>query len=117
MKSRTSNQAKPFLAGGRMPVLLVAALLSLSAPSAIADGKGNAGNPGVLPPQSHPYGKSYGEWAAKWWQWVMSIPADRNPLTDTTGEFADESQSGPVWFAAGTFGNSAERSYTIPKGK
>ena len=84
--------------------------------SALADGgPGRQGQ--VLAPQSHPYGKSYGEWAAKWWQWVMSIPADRNPLTDTTGEFADEGQSGPVWFAAGTFGTSAERTYTVPAGK
>lgn len=47
----------------------------------------------------------------------MSIPADRNPLTDSTGEFAGEGQSGPVWFVAGTFGNSAERSFTVPAGK
>jgi hypothetical protein len=80
-------------------------------------GSGHAGNPGIIPPQSKPYGKSYGEWATKWWQWVMSIPADRNPLTDETGEFADEGQSGPVWFAAGTFGNSVERSYSVPEGK
>ena len=97
-------------------MLLATAILSLAAPTAWAGG-GNEGNPGVLPPQSQPYGKGYGEWAVKWWQWVMSIPADRNPLTDTTGEFADESQSGPVWFAAGTFGNSAERTYSVPAGK
>ena len=98
---------------------LLAFVLALGGISpAFADGgRGNAGNPGIFPPQSHPYGKSYGEWAAKWWQWVMSIPADRNPLTDETGEFADEGQGGPVWFAAGTFGNSVERTYTVPTGK
>ena len=74
-------------------------------------------NPRVSPIQSTPYGKSYGEWAVAWWQWALSIPADRNPLTDTTGEFAGESQHGPVWFVAGTFGNSAERSFTVPAGK
>jgi hypothetical protein len=47
----------------------------------------------------------------------MSIPADRNPLTDSTGEFAGEGQSGPVWFVAGTFGNSAERDFSVPTGK
>jgi hypothetical protein len=90
-----------------------AAAIALLAVTASAD----PASPGISPPQAHPYGKSYGEWAAKWWQWVMSIPADRNPLTDTTGEFADEGQSGPVWFAAGTFGDSAERTYTVPVGK
>lgn len=102
-----------------MGYALLAAALALGGTNlARADGgRGHGGNPGIFRPQSHPYGKSYGEWVAQWWQWVMSIPADRNPLTDTTGEFADESQSGPVWFAAGTFGNSAERSYTVPEGK
>src|SRR4051812_12486516 len=74
-------------------------------------------NPGVLPPHSNPHGKSYGEWSAAWWQWVLSIPADRNPLTDETGEFAGEGQEGPVWFGAGTFGDSVERSYSMPTGK
>ena len=98
---------------------LVAATLALGGINlAFADGgKGNGGNSGIFPPQSKPYGRSYGEWATKWWQWVMSIPADRNPLTDATGEFAGEGQSGPVWFAGGTFGNSVERSYSVPAGK
>jgi len=86
--------------------------------TALADGsRGNSGNPGILPIQSQPYGESYSEWVVNWWQWVLSIPADRNPLTDTTGEFAGENQHGPVWFVAGTFGNSAERSFQVPAGK
>lgn len=74
-------------------------------------------NPRVLPPQSTPNDKSYGEWAVAWWQWELSIPADRSPVTDTTGEFAGEGQSGPVWFVAGTFAPSVERSFTVPNGK
>ena len=100
-----------------MPALLAAAILTLGAmPSAGAD-QGNQGNPGILPPQSHPYGQSYSEWAVNWWQWALSIPADRSPLTDATGEFAGENQHGPVWFVAGTFGDSAERSFQVPAGK
>jgi len=98
--------------------LLAATLALVGTNAALADGgRGNTGNPGILPPQSHPYGKSYGEWVVKWWQWVLSIPADRNPLTDASGEFAGESQHGPVWFVAGTFGDSVERSYQVPAGK
>jgi hypothetical protein len=74
-------------------------------------------NPGVLPVDSTPYGHTYGEWTAKWWQWAFSVPADRNPLTDETGAFCGEGQSGPVWFYAGTFGNSAERVCEVPAGK
>ncbi len=92
-----TTQLKPFLTRGLTPAFLATAILSVgAASSAWADGKGNAGNPGVLPPHSQPYGKSYGEWATKWWQWALSIPADRNPLTDLTGAFAGEDQCGPV---------------------
>lgn len=99
-------------------VLLITAFIILAAtPPVWADGKGNAGNPGVFPSQSQPYGDSYADWAVKWWQWVLSIPADRNPLTDQTGEFAGENQRGPVWFVSGTFGDSVERSFSVPAGK
>jgi hypothetical protein len=47
----------------------------------------------------------------------LSIPADRNPIADETGAFCGEAQSGHVWFLAGTFGSSVERSCTIPTGK
>lgn len=98
--------------------LLAAALALCGINAGLADGgKGNAGNPGVFPPQSQPYGESYSEWVAKFWQWVLSVPADRSPLTDATGEFAGENQHGPVWFVAGSFGNSVERSYQVPAGK
>jgi hypothetical protein len=73
--------------------------------------------PRILPPERTLLGKSYGEWGAKWWQWALSIPADRNPVADPTGEFAGEGQAGPVWFAPGTFGTDVERSFTIPWGK
>jgi len=74
-------------------------------------------NPGILPIASTPHGLSYGEWSGAWWQWVYSIPADMNPVKDTTGEFAEIGQSGPVWFLAGTFGQTATRTVTVPQGK
>ena len=96
-------------------VFMMAALLTLGF---VSHGQpaGNP-NPGVLPIGSMPGGKTYGEWTAAWWQWALSIPADRNPILDPTGEFCGEGQNGPVWFYAATFGNSAERSCTIPTGK
>lgn len=74
-------------------------------------------NSGVLPPNSHPYGHTYGEWSNAWWQWVLSIPTDNNPLLDSTGADCAQGQSGRVWFLAGTLGGSAVRSCTIPAGK
>ena len=97
-------------------MLLATAILSFGAASAQAGG-GNEGNPGILPPQSHPLGKTYGEWTAAWWQWALSIPAPINPLTDMTGEFAGVGQQGPVWLLAGTFGSSVERTVSVPTGK
>jgi len=55
-------------------------------------------NPGILPPNSHPHGATYGEWAARWWQWALSIPADKSPFADPTGDHCGEGQAGSVWY-------------------
>lgn len=73
-------------------------------------------NPSVYPPDSAPYNLTYGEWGAKWWQWILSLPQDINPLIDQTGEHCAQGQSGPVWFLAGTGGGPIERTCTIPEG-
>ena len=113
MKSLNSVRIKLSFGRALVRVLVATAMLVLGSVSSVRAGD----NPGVFPQRSHPYGESYGEWVVDWWQWALSIPADRNPLTDPTGEFAGESQHGPVWFVAGTFGDSAERSYKVPVGK
>jgi len=52
-----------------------------------------------------PYGMTYGAWTVKWWQWVLSIPLDVNPLTDQTGQHWNIHQpSSDVWFLAGNIG-------------
>lgn len=88
----------------------MASIATAQAKSPFVSQTGVAANPKV-------YGKTYGEWSAAWWQWAGSIPSDTNPIADTTGEFCDLGQSGPVWFLAGTFGGTAERTCTIPAGK
>jgi hypothetical protein len=102
---KTVNPVKSF--GALAVVLAMAANLALA---------GNP-NPKILPIGSTPYGMTYGEWGDAWWQWVMSIPADINPVADPTGECAAVGQSGPVWFLAGTYGGAVERTITIPAGK
>src|SRR2546430_5217700 len=67
----------------------------------------NLGNPGVVPPDSNEFGNSYGEWSARWWQWLLSIPNSTNPNLDTTGANCAVGQTGQVWFLAGTFGGPA----------
>lgn len=78
---------------------------------------GGSPNPGVLPLGASAFGHTYGEWAERYWQWVLAQPTSSNPQLDATGEFAGVGQSGPVWFLAGTFGSSAERNITVPSGK
>jgi hypothetical protein len=72
------------------------------------------GNLECFSSESSPYGSSYNEWTAKWWQWVLSVPKSKNPLIDDTGKNCYKNQSGPVWFLAGTLKGPVERSCTIP---
>jgi hypothetical protein len=65
------------------------------------------------------YGKTYGEWSAKWWQWALAGPDGENAVQDKTGEFCAVNQpKGKVWFLAGSFGlTGVERSCTIPRNR
>ena len=76
------------------------------APGGVASAKN--GNPGIMPPNSKPYGHTYGEWSNRWYQWAFSMPVTHgneqaNPLFDTTGINCSRNQSGPVFFLAGIF--------------
>jgi hypothetical protein len=66
---------------------------------------------------SKPFGRTYAEWTARWWQWVLSIPKTENPLVDENEKNCVNNQSGPVWFLTGTLKGPAERSCTIPADK
>lgn len=108
MKNQIHNQ----LGAG----LLAAGLAIFASSTALADGLPQRHV--VFTPQCHPYGESYGQWAADWWTWVLSIPAEINPLADTNGAFAAVGQHGPVWFLAGTTATgTVTRNVTVPAGK
>jgi hypothetical protein len=76
---------------------------------------------------STPAGRAYGQWAAAFWQWVLGVPDNNyrvrsrrqrvNPLKNVTGEHCAEHQIGDVWFLAGSWVGSVNRSCTIPAGK
>ncbi len=72
------------------------------------------------------HGLTYGEWSAKWWQWVTVIPVQRNPLGSNGQLNCRIGQSGrrsaPVFFLAGTGGINPPsppvvRECTVPKHK
>jgi hypothetical protein len=106
--------------------LAIVTMLALLATPAEAKLRRNV-NPRVIPPQTMPYGLSYGDWAARSSQWWMETPYDVNPANDYTGANAGVGQSGPVWFLAQVLeypdtGESvvtggAERTFTVPAGK
>ena len=57
-----------------------------------------AGLPGQTWAQdsSQPYGQTYEQWAADWWQWVFSVPVKSNPTLDETGKHAARFAPPPV---------------------
>jgi hypothetical protein len=90
---------------------VIAAFLLAAASPVLAD------KPDVFPPDSHPYGHSYGQWAAKWWQWALEVPFSICPVKDDTGKFAAIGQQGSVWFLAGNFGGTTVRTIQVPEDK
>lgn len=82
------------------------------------------GNPQIVQfftPADRPYGLTYGQWTARWWQWLLAIPKNNNPAMDDNGVNASESQTDQnVWFLSGTFVTNsklARRKVAIPSGR
>lgn len=104
---------------------LLVALLLVASPAGVAQAD-KGPNPGVLPPQSHPHGKTYGEWSAAWWQWAFQSPVHNppytgaiyNPLFVNGPADCALGQTGRVWFIGGVMGISgaATRTCSIPTG-
>ena len=118
---------RAFLANGALLSLLAwpvlagqptaAAEAGRAAPAKIAGEAPPRGNLHVAPIQSRPHGRSYAEWIAEWWRWILETPAEENPLRDTDGEHCATGQRGRVWFLAGALsGDPVERSCTVPPG-
>jgi hypothetical protein len=124
-RARTTNERKQMKSNAVRIIGALTLTLALGTTVTLAGG-GNVNNPGILPPQSHAFGKTYGEWSAAWWEWAYSMPVTGHPLFDDTGINAAAGQSGQVWFLGGTWtaietnniwvGN-ATRHITVPAGK
>jgi hypothetical protein len=98
-------------------VFIIGTISAFLIPSVMPFAIGDSVNPGVFSIDAKPYGVTYAEWTARWWQWVTSLPKEDNPNYDYTGEKCAKGQEGPVWFLGPTFGGSAERTCTMPAGK
>jgi hypothetical protein len=83
----------------------------------------------VVPVTTASAAKDYGNLTATWWTWTYSRPAiemggtNTHPILDSNGAFGavgQENGIGPAnkyFFLTGTFGEPAERTLTVPRGK
>jgi len=63
-------------------------------------------------------GQGLSDIAVSWWQWLMSVPDDRDMLADKTGELCTINQSGDIWYLAGSYqGDKITRHCAVPAGK
>jgi len=67
--------------GVSMKRILVLALAALALAAIGGSMAGAAGHDSVVVPLR---GKSLGEMGARWWEWVLAIPASQNPIFDQT---------------------------------
>lgn len=100
-----------------MPRLFIAAVALLLAGCAAAPPQ--AAPTSGAPTSAAPDGAepSNADLQAKWWTWALSSPEARNPVVDPTGQFCAEDQPKDVWFLAGTFGGSTQRTCEVPAGR
>lgn len=82
------------------------------APSALPSA---AAGTSIAPPGSDPLGVPYGDWAGRWWSWLISVPADQSPaLTDNCAA----GQTGDVLMIPHTtFGNELATTCHITEGQ
>ena len=98
----------------RLSLALVLTMLCASALAAPPASKGNP-NPGIIPPNAHFHGLTYGEWLVAFNQWFFSLPAADNPIFEGNEHKIANGQPKHVWFLA----NAApvvDRHFTIPAG-
>jgi hypothetical protein len=72
----------------------------------------------LYPPDSRPFGLSYEEHIIKDWKRNLSIPVDKNPMEDKSGErvtYGVDTNS-PVLYLSGNSGGSTERTCRVPSG-
>lgn len=97
---------------------LVVATMLITA--GMANAETAAAAPTIVPANQNVLGMTPGDWSAAWWQYVLQIPADLNPATDTSGVNCGVDQAaGPAFFLTGNFTSNATvtRICQVPAGK
>src|SRR5262252_4398478 len=70
------------------------------------------------PPPATPHLKSYSQYGAAWWTWILQTPANINPAADPTGANCAVNQPFPgIFLLAGSLdGSTVNRTCTVPVG-
>jgi hypothetical protein len=68
----------------------------------------------IEPPGAIVAGRSIADWSTNWWRWAAALAPPGDPFSDTTGQFANVNQSGPVFFLAGSPDGSMSRQFRVP---
>jgi len=74
----------------------------------------------IFPPESKPYGLSYEQHIKNFWHWIISIPQDKNPWDDQTGENCAIGQletNASVFYLSGNGGGKSDRVCKVSAGK
>ncbi len=76
---------------------------------------GSPSNAQIIPIDDLVAGKSYRQLTGEWWEWALSFPDFTSPILEN-GEvvLGTQKQNEDLWFLAGTFGTTANRTITIP---
>jgi len=93
---------------------IVFAMLAASVVAALPANAANQ-NPGIIPPDAHFHGLTYGEWLAAANQWLLSVPAADNPILEGNEDKIAIGQPKHVWFL-GNASPVVNRHFTIPAG-
>ena len=94
-------------------VVLMVAVAAMTAGHATAAANPN---PGVLPPQAKPFGNSYGEWSALWWQQALAVHSGPGSPFEAGSVDCTALGTGHVAFLVGTTGGAVSRSCSLPTG-
>jgi hypothetical protein len=81
---------------------------------------GGAASVNIFSPETKPYGLSYEDHIKNFWKYITSVPADKNPWNDKTGEDCAVGQSGTnssVFYLSGNSGEKSNWTCKIPAGK
>jgi hypothetical protein len=84
------------------------------------DGQSTGNSVKVFPPETEPFGLSYEDHVKNYWKWQLSLPIDKSPFKDETGEKCASEQinlNSSVFYLSGGGGGTHHRECKMPVDK